>query len=79
VQTEVQSYASDIKKRERFIQEAGVQMQKSQQYMQVSQQQYGLSGQYYQKAVSELQSITGALSAPPQQQKGQRQEERKSS
>ena len=54
-------------------------MQKSQQYMQVSQQQYGLSGQYYQKAVSELQSITGALSAPPQQQKGQRQEERKSS
>lgn len=79
VQTEVQSYASDIKKRERFIQEAGVQMQKSQQYMQVSQQQYGLSGQYYQKAVSELQSITGTLSAPPQQQKGQRQEERKSS
>ena len=79
VQTEVQSFASDIKKRERFVQEAGVQMQKSQQYMQVSQQQYGLSAQYYQKAISELQAITGSLSAPPPQQKGQREEERKSS
>jgi len=79
VQGEVQAYASDIKKRERYIQEAGIQMQKSQQYMQISQQQYGLSGQYYQKAISELQAITGSLSAPPPQQAGQRQEERKSS
>jgi len=79
VQAEVQAYSTDVKKRERFIQEAGIHMQKSQSYMGVSQQQYGISAQYYQKAISELQAITGTLAAPPQQQKGQRQEERKSS
>ena len=47
--------------------------------MQISQQQYGLSGSYYQKAISELSAITGAVSAPQQQQQAQRREERKSS
>ena len=33
------------------------------------------SRDYYQRAVSELSAITGSVTAPPQKQQGQRQEQ----
>ena len=77
VQKEVQSYAMDLKKQERFLQEAQTQMQKAQGYLNVSAQNSQSGMQYYNWAINELKAITGGSAAPQQQQQAQRSEERK--
>ena len=78
VQKEVQNYGMDLKKRERFLQEAGQQMQKAQGYLSLSTQNQQAGMQYYNWAMNELKAITGGVAAPQQQQQAQRAEERKS-
>ena len=43
--------------------------------MNKSQAVFGGSRDYYQRAVQELSAISGAATAPPQQQQSQRQEQ----
>ena len=43
--------------------------------MNKSQSVFGSSRDYYQRAMQELSAISGAITAPPQQQQTQRQEQ----
>ena len=78
VQKELQAYGLDIKKQERFLQEAQQQMQKASGYLNLSTQNSQSGLQYYNWAMNELKAITGGIAAPQKQQQAQRQEERKS-
>ena len=77
VAKEVQSYGMDLKKQERYLQEAQTQMQKAQGYLNISAQNSQDGMQYYNWAMNELKAITGGSAAPQQQQQAQRAEERK--
>ena len=50
-------------------------IQASQGNLSIANQRLQTSVSYYQRAISELQSITGALGAPEQQQRAQRQQQ----
>ena len=78
VQKESQSYGMDLKKQERYLQEAGTQMQKAQGYLNIAAQNSQAGMQYYNWSINELKAITGGSAAPQQQQQAQRSEERKS-
>ena len=58
-----------------YLQEAGTKIQAAGLYTQKSQSAIQTSQLYYQRAVQELSSISGAVTAPPQQQESQRQEQ----
>ena len=57
------------------MQQYSLDMQASQMYAQKSAQSIQTSGQYYQRAINELGAITGAITAPEQQQTSQRREQ----
>ena len=71
-QAEISKSSKDLEKQvQQFtldIQAAGVYTTKSQQSIQTS-------GMYYQRAINELSAITGAITAPEQQQTSQRAEQ----
>ena len=58
-----------------YLQEAGTKIQAAGLYTQKSQSAIQTSQLYYQRAVQELSSISGAVTEPPQQQESQRQEQ----
>ena len=58
-----------------YLEEAGARLQSSSAYTQKSQVSIQTSQLYYQRALSELQGITGAMTAPEQQQQSQRREQ----
>ena len=58
-----------------FLQEAGTKLQAAQVYTTKSAASLQTSSQYYQMATAELSGITGAITAPQQQQTSQRQEQ----
>ena len=58
-----------------YLQESGTKLQASQIYAAKSAAAVGTSRDYYQRAVSELSAITGTITAPPQKQETQRQEQ----
>ena len=62
-----------------YLQESGTKLQASGIYAQKSASAIASSRDYYQRAVSELSAITGAATAPAQQQETQRQEQGKTS
>ena len=57
------------------MEDAGTRLQSAGAYTQKSQLSVQTSQMYYQRAVSELQGITGAMTAPEQQQQSQRREQ----
>tara|TARA_X000001382_G_scaffold30987_1_gene19946 strand:- start:1289 stop:2896 length:1608 start_codon:yes stop_codon:yes gene_type:complete len=77
--TELQIYTAEIGKEsknlEKQIQQQNINMQSASAYTQKSQQSIQTSGMYYQRAVNELSAITGAITAPEQQQASQRKEQ----
>ena len=73
--SELNKFNADIGKASSHLQEIGPRLQVAGAYTQKSDRALQESGMYYQRAVAELQAITGAVSAPPQQQKSQRQEQ----
>ena len=79
VSTELQIYQSEIAKEskilEKQIQQQNINMQAAGAYTQKSQQSIQTSGMFYQRAVNELSAITGAITAPEQQQSSQRKEQ----
>lgn len=77
--TELQIYTAEIGKEsknlEKQIQQQNINMQSASAYTQKSQQSVQTSGMFYQRAVNELSAITGAITAPEQQQASQRKEQ----
>lgn len=77
--TELQIYTAEIGKEsknlEKQIQQQNINMQSASAYTQKSQQSVQTSGMFYQRAVNELGAITGAITAPEQQQSSQRKEQ----
>ena len=78
IQQKVQAYQMDLKKRDRYMGEANMHLQKVQSHLAVAGQQTQLSNTYYGWAMNELKAITGGAAAPVQQQQAQRKEETKS-
>jgi len=68
-------FQSDMAEAGAFIQEAGLKLQAAQIYTAKSAASLQTSSQYYQMATAELSGITGAITAPQQQQISQRQEQ----
>ena len=66
---------SDIAEARGYLEEAGMRIQVAGTYMNKSQAVFGSSRDYYQRAIQELSAISGAVTAPPQQQESQRQEQ----
>ena len=83
---DIQNYASllgqksnkfqlDMAKASSYLQESGTKMQAAGIYAQKSGASIQTSQMYYQRAISELSAITGAVTAPEQQQASQRTEQ----
>ena len=68
-------FQSDLAKAKASLDEAAIRLQSSGAYTQKSQASIQTSQLYYQRALSELQGITGAMTAPEQQQQSQRREQ----
>ena len=68
-------FQSDMAEAGAFLQEAGTKLQAAQIYTAKSASSLQTSSQYYQMANAELSGITGAITAPAQQQTSQRQEQ----
>ena len=66
---------SDLAKSKASLEEASIRLQSACAYTQKSQSSIQTSQLYYQRALSELQGITGAMTAPEQQQQSQRREQ----
>ena len=79
VNSELQIYQSELSKEskvlEKQIQQQNINIQAASIYTQKSQQSIQTSGMYYQRAINELSSITGAITAPEAQQSSQRKEQ----
>ncbi len=75
VQTKVAKHEADIAGARSYLEEAGTRIQVAGTYMNKSQAVFGSSRDYYQRAVQELSAISGAVTAPPEQQQTQRQEQ----
>ena len=79
VSTELQIYSAELAKEsknlEKEIQQQNINMQAASAYTQKSQQSLQTSGAFYQRSVNELSAITGAITAPEQQQASQRKEQ----
>ena len=75
IQAKVGKFNSDMAEANSYLQEAGTKLQSSQIYAGKSSTAIATSRDYYQRSVSELSAITGAVTAPPQQQQTQRQEQ----
>jgi len=68
-------FQSDMAEAGSFLQEAGTKLQAAQIYTAKSAAALQTSSQYYQMATAELSGITGAITAPEQQQSTQRTEQ----
>ena len=75
IQAKSGKFQLDMANAKSFLEESGTKLQASQIYASKSQQSIASSRDYYQRAVSELSAITGSVTAPPQKQQGQRQEQ----
>ena len=75
IQAKSGKFQIDMAKAKSYLEESGTKLQASQIYAGKSQQAVAASRDYYQRAVSELSAITGSVTAPPQKQQGQRQEQ----
>ena len=75
IQAKSNKYNADLSKASSYLQEAGTRVQTAGTYMNKSQSVFGSSRDYYQRAMQELSAISGAITAPPQQQRTQRQEQ----
>jgi len=76
VQAKSGKFNLDMVKARSYLEESGTKLQASQIYAGKSKASIGTSRDYYQRAVSELSAITGSVTAPPQKQETQRQEQR---
>jgi D-ribose pyranose/furanose isomerase RbsD len=79
ISSDVSKYQAEVAKSskdlEKEMQQYSLDMQAAQMYAQKSAQSIQTSGQYYQRAINELGAITGAITAPEQQQTSQRREQ----
>jgi len=66
---------NEFGKAKSYLDEASLRLQTGATYMNKSQAIFGSSRDYYQRAIQELSAISGAVTAPPQQQQTQRQEQ----
>jgi len=79
ISSDVSKYQAEVAKAskdlEKEMQQYSLDIQAAQMYSQKSAQSIQISGQYYQRAINELGAITGAITAPEQQQASQRREQ----
>jgi len=74
-QADSNKFQLEMAKAGSYLQESGTRLQSAGAYTQKSRDSIQTSQLFFQRAVAELQAITGAISAPEQQQQTQRKEQ----
>lgn len=77
INSNAQDFQNKLMEAKTYLEEAGTNFQVADKYSIRASEEMSKSQLFYERAVNELQAITGASVAPPQQQQAQRQEQGK--